>query len=157
MRCIPFLLFAYIVYYGLPSMGVRLDSWSSGLVALIVYHTAYMAEILAAAWRALPREPIEAGRAFGFSGMNLVLRIIVPPLALSSAPVLGNQLIQIVKDTAFLTVIALPELTHAATAIQSNYYVPFASFVTAMLMYWVLCLIVEAGVSGVGRMAQARR
>jgi polar amino acid transport system permease protein len=42
-RCTPFLLFAYIIYYGLPSIGVRFDNWSAGAVALIVYHTAYMA------------------------------------------------------------------------------------------------------------------
>jgi len=76
---------------------------------------------------------------------------------LASAPVVGNQVIQIVKDSAFLTIIALPELTHAASSIQSRHYVPFAAFITAVLLYWALCLVVEAGVSTVGRMAQARR
>src|SRR5271170_2582546 len=46
MRCVPFLLFAYIIYYGLPSIGLRFSNWSSGLVALIVYNTAYMAELV---------------------------------------------------------------------------------------------------------------
>jgi polar amino acid transport system permease protein len=156
-RCTPFLLFAYFIYYGLPSIGVRFDNWGSGLAALIVYHTAYMAEILGGAWLALPREPIEAGHAFGYSGLRLLQRIVLPPLALNSAPVIGNQVIQIIKDSAFLTIIALPELTHAASAIQSQYYVPFAAFITAMLLYWALCLVVEACVSAVGRMAEARR
>jgi polar amino acid transport system permease protein len=66
MRCVPFLLFAYIVYYGFPSFGVRLDNWTSGLAALTIYNAAYMAEILRGAWAAQPREPIEAGVAFGF-------------------------------------------------------------------------------------------
>src|SRR6266850_786222 len=65
MRCIPFLLFAYIVYYGLPSFGIRLDNWTSGLAALTMYNAAYMAEILRGAWVVQPREPIEAGIAFG--------------------------------------------------------------------------------------------
>jgi polar amino acid transport system permease protein len=157
MRCVPFLLFAYIVYYGLPSLGLRLDNWSSGLAALIVYNTAYMAEILRGAWQAQPREPIEAGIAFGFPEARLFRRIILPPLLLSAAPVIGNQMIQIIKDSAFLTIIALPELTHAASSIQSRHYVPFAAFITAVLLYWGLCLIVEAGVSAVGRRAEARR
>ena len=157
MRCIPFLLFAYIVYYGLPSLGLRLDNWSSGLAALIVYNTAYMAEILRGAWQAQPREPIEAGIAFGFPEAKLFRRIILPPLLLTAGPVLGNQMIQIIKDSAFLTIIALPELTHAASSIQSRHYVPFAAFITAVLLYWGLCLIVEAGVSAVGRLAEARR
>jgi len=157
MRCIPFLLFAYIVYYGLPSLGINFDNWSAGLAALILYNTAYMAEILRGAWTAMPREPIEAGAAFGFAGGRLFRRIILPGLVLSAGPVVGNQLIQIIKDSAFLTIIALPELTHAASSIQSRHYVPFAAFITAVLLYWGLCLIVEAGVSAVGRLAEARR
>jgi polar amino acid transport system permease protein len=157
MRCVPFLLFAYIVYYGLPSLGLRFDNWTSGLVALIVYNTAYMAEILRGAWVAQPREPIEAGVAFGFSDVRLFRRIILPPLLLMAGPVIGNQTIQIIKDSAFLTIIALPELTHAASSIQSRRYVPFAAFITAVLLYWGLCLIVEAGVSAIGRRAEARR
>jgi polar amino acid transport system permease protein len=157
MRCVPFLLFAYIVYYGLPSLGLRLDNWSSGLAALIIYNTAYMAEILRGAWQAQPKEPIEAGVAFGFSEVRLFRRIILPPLLLSAGPVIGNQMIQIIKDSAFLTIIALPELTHAASSIQSRHYVPFAAFITAVFLYWGLCLVIEAGVGSIGRLAEARR
>lgn len=157
MRCTPFLLFAYIVYYGLPSLGLRFDNWQAGLAALTVYHTAYMGEVLRAAWMAQPRAPIEAGQAFGYSGLRLFRRIVFPPLALASAPVIGNQVIQVIKDSAFLTIIALPELTHAASSIQSRHYVPFAAFISAVLLYWALCLVIEAGVSSVGRMAEARR
>ena len=157
MRCTPFLLFAYIVYYGLPSLGLRLDNWDAGLAALTLYHTAYLGELLHAAWVAQPRAAIEAGQACGFTGLGLYRRIVLPPLLLACAPVLGNQLIQVVKDTAFLTIIALPELTHAASSIQSRHYVPFAAFLSAVLLYWALCLVVEAGVAGAGRLAEARR
>jgi polar amino acid transport system permease protein len=137
MRCVPFLLFAYIVYYGLPSLGLNLDNWSAGL--------------------AQPVDPIDAGYAFGFSGLGHFRRIVLPPLLLSAAPVVGNQIIQIVKDSAFLTVIALPELTHAASSIQSRHYIPFAAFITAVLLYWTLCLVIEACVASIGRRAEARR
>ena len=157
MRCVPFLLFAYIVYYGLPSLGLRLDNWSSGLAALTIYNAAYMAEILRGAWAAQPREPIEAGIAFGFSNMALFRRIVLPPLLLAAGPVIGNQMIQIIKDSAFLTIIALPELTHAAASIQSRHYVPFAAFITAVFLYWGLCLVIEAGVSSIDRLAAVRR
>jgi polar amino acid transport system permease protein len=157
MRCVPFLLFAYIVYYGLPSLGLRLDNWSSGLAALTIYNAAYMAEIMRGAWTAQPREPIEAGIAFGFPEFRLFRRIILPPLLLAAGPVIGNQMIQIVKDSAFLTIIALPELTHAASSIQSRHYVPFAAFITAVFLYWGLCLVIEAAVTSIGRVAEARR
>jgi polar amino acid transport system permease protein len=157
LRCIPFLLFAYIVYYGFPSLGINLDNWRAGLAALTIYNTAYMAEILRGAWTAQPREPIDAGYAFGFTGLRHFRRIVLPPLLLSAAPMVGNQIIQVIKDSAFLTVIALPELTHAASSIQSRHYIPFAAFITAVLLYWLLCLTVEAGVASIGRLAEARR
>ena len=157
LRCTPFLLFAYIVYYGLPSIGLRFDNWGAGLAALTVYHTAYMAEILRGTWAAQPRAPFEAGLAFGFTGLRMFRRIVLPPLVLSAGPVVGNQVIQIIKDSAFLTIIALPELTHAASSIQSRHYIPFAAFIAAVLLYWALCLVVETGVAGIGRLAEARR
>ena len=157
LRCVPFLLLAYLVYYGLPSLGLDLDNWTTGLGAIALYNTAYMAEILRSAWTRLPREMIEAATAFGFHGPALYLRIIMPPLFLSAAPTLGNQLIQIIKDTAFLTIIAVPELTHAASSIQSQYFVPFAAFIAAVLLYWLLCLIVEGGVYTAQRLAEVRR
>jgi polar amino acid transport system permease protein len=157
MRCVPFLLFAYFFYYGLPSLGVRLSNWSSGLLALIIYHMAYMAELLRGAWRQLPAETIEAGRAYGFHGLALFRRIILPPVTFAALPTLGNQVIQIVKDSAFLTIIAVTELTHAATAIQATYFVPFASFVAAIFLYWIMCLAVEAMVSFAGARAEAWR
>ena len=105
----------------------------------------------------MPREPIEAGVAFGFSELAPVSPHHSAAAAAVGGPVIGNQLIQIIKDSAFLTIIALPELTHAASSIQSRYYVPFAAFITAVALYWGLCLIVEAGVNVLRRLADARR
>ena len=157
MRCVPFLLLAYIIYYGLPTLGIRFNNWSAGLCALVVYNASYMAEILRGAWANLPREHIDAGQAFGFTGWRLYRRIILPPILMACVPVLGNQIIQIIKDSAFLTIIAVPELTHEASAIQSMYYVPFAAFLSAVLLYWVLCRIVETLVGLIERRAEKRR
>ena len=157
MRCVPFLLFAYMVYYGLPSLGVRWDSWTCGLVALILYNSAYMAELLRGAWRGLPAEMLEAGHAFGFHGAGFVRRIVLPPAIFAAIPMLGNQVIQIIKDSAFLTIITVNELTHAATVLQAKYFMPFASFVSALLLYWILCVGVERLVGLVGARAELRR
>ena len=157
MRCVPFLLFAYFIYFGLPAIGLRMDNWISGLIALILYNVAYMAELLRASWRSLPADTIEAGHAFGFHGLGLFLRIILPPVTLAAVPMIGNQTIQIIKDSAFLTIIAVAELTHAATSIQTTYFVPFASFITAIALYWMLCMVIETGVAFAGRLAEARR
>ena len=157
MRCVPFMLFCYLIYYGLPSFGIVIGNLTAGIVALTLYNAAYIAELLRGGYVALPRDGIEAGHAFGFHGRRLLLRIILPPVLLASVPMLGNQMIQIIKDSSFLIIITVQELTFAANEIQATYYVPFASFVCAMLLYWILCLAVEGGVRAVLRVAEARR
>lgn len=148
-RAIPFLMLAYFVYYGLPSLGVTLDSWTTAVVTIVVYNTAYMAEILRAEWKSLSIGQIEAGRAYGFSGWQLLRRIILPQVMLSSVPVLGNQFIQVIKDSAFLSIITIRELTFVARSVQSTYYIPFESFFVAAILYWLLCLAVELSVKQV--------
>jgi polar amino acid transport system permease protein len=157
MRCVPFLLFVYLVYFGLPSAGLRLDSWTSGLLALVVYNAAYMAEILRGTWAALPRDSLEAGQIFGFTGLPFFRRIVLPQVVVIAAPVIGNQVIQIIKDTAFLMIVAVPELTQSVSSIQAAYYVPFSAFLVAAGLYWVLCAIVESAVGVVGRHPAAIR
>lgn len=157
MRCIPFLLFAYVIYYGLPSLGLRLNSWYAGLTALVLYNTAYMAEAFRGGRRALSLDIVEAGTAFGFRRFSLARYVVFPPIIFQALPIIGNQIIQIVKDSSFLAIITIPELTHTANAIQSNYYIPFASFAVAVLLYWLLTLAIEAITTVFGRMAEVRR
>lgn len=157
MRCVPFLLFAYVLYFGLPSFGLRLSGWAAGVCALVIYHAAYFAEILRGVWKQLPRELFEAASAYGFSGWTMTRRLLLPSLLYRSIPLLGNQLVQVLKDTALLTVIAVAELTHEITAIQVTHFIPLAAYVTAVLLYWVLCVTIELAAGGLERMAQVRR
>jgi len=157
IRAVPFMLLCYLLYYGLPSTGITLDNMTAGITALAIYNAAYVAELLRGAWKAQPPEADEAARAFGFHGWRLLVRIILPPVLLDAVPMLGNQMIQVIKDSAFLVIITVQELTYAANEIQATYYVPFASFVCAILFYWILCLGVEGGVRGLLRVAEVRR
>jgi polar amino acid transport system permease protein len=138
-RCIPFLLLAYIVYFALPAVGIVLDKWTAALTTLIFYNTAYMAEILRAGWISIPPEQSQTARAFGYSGFLLLRRIMLPQVLIAVGPVIGNQLIQLIKDSAFLFIITVPELTFAANFVQSYYFIPFESFLVSTLLYWILC------------------
>ncbi len=157
MRCVPFLLFLYLISYGLPAWGIVLDNLVAGVLALTLYNAAYFAELLRGAWAQLPPEQIEAGVSFGLHGVTLLRRVILPPLVFAAIPMLGNQVIQIIKDSAFLVIITVRELTYAVNEIQSTFYVPLASFVCAALLYWVLCLGVETGVRAMLRRAELVR
>ena len=138
-RCIPFLLLTYIVYFALPAVGIVLDKWTAALSTLTLYNTAYMAEILRSGWMSIPPGPIEAARAYGYGGLLLVRRIMLPQVLIAIGPVIGNQLIQLIKDSAFLSIITVPELTFAANYVQSYYFIPFESFLVSTLLYWILC------------------
>jgi polar amino acid transport system permease protein len=157
VRSVPFLLLAYMVYYCLPAIGIRLSSWQAALITLIVYNTAYFAEILRGAWSHLPPQQEEGGRAFGFTGVNLFMYIIGPQLFIAAGPVLGNQMIQVIKDSAFLMVITIPELTFRANQVQSILFVPFETFIIAGCLYWILCNGVEWMVRRLDRVAEMRR
>ena len=157
MRCTPFLLFVYVIYFALPNIGIRIDNWWTGAIALVLYNTAYFAELMRGAWSDLPPALVEAGRAYGFTGLGLLRRIVMPPVLISAMPLIGNQLVQIVKDSAFLTVIAVAELTHEANSIQSTYFIPFASVVAAVALYWAICLAIEGVTGQLSRIAEERR
>ena len=157
MRCVPFLLFAYIVYYGLPSFGIRFTNWTAGLVALTLYNTAYMAELLRGAWAGAAARD-DRGRP----RLRLCRAQPVPPHRaaagdLRGVPMIGNQLIQIIKDSAFLTIIAVPELTHEASSIQATYFVPFAAFIPRCCSIGGCAWWSRRRSPAVGRMAEARR
>jgi polar amino acid transport system permease protein len=156
MRMLPFLMYAYILYYGLPSVGIRLDAWTAGFIALITYHAAYFAEILRGTWATLPSGQAEAARAHGFRSFGMYRRIILPQLVLRAGPVLGNQLIICLKDTAFLSIITVRELTAAASSVQSLYFIPFEAFVVAIALYWLTSMLIEVAVARVGVMAEER-
>ena len=156
MRVLPFLMYAYILYYGLPSLGISLDAWTAGFTALITYHAAYFAEILRGTWATLSAGQAEAARAHGFLPFTMYRRIILPQLVLRSAPVLGNQLIICLKDTAFLMIITVRELTATASAVQSQYFIPFEAFIVAIGLYWVTSILIELLVSRIGLVAEGR-
>jgi len=156
LRMTPFLVYMYLLYYGLPDIGIRLDAWGVGVAALASYHACYFAEILRGARAALPQGQMEAARAHGYGTWGMYWRILLPQMVLRCGPLFGNQLVGCLKDTAFLSIVTVFELTAAANDIQAVYFVPMPAFITAIALYWLLSLGVEALVRGIGRYAQTR-
>jgi polar amino acid transport system permease protein len=154
LRCVPFLLLAYLIYYGLPEFGLRIGSWSAGLVSLTLYNAAYLVEIFRAAFLAIPKDDREAAAAFGFSRGQLYRRIVLPQVAIKAAPVIGNQMITATRDSAFLMIITVQELTFSANFVSANHFIPFAPFAVAVGLYLLMAMAVEWGVR---RMTVVRR
>ena len=143
MRAIPFLILAYLLYYGLPEVGISMDAWSAGLVALMIYNGAYFFEILRSQRRVFSAGYIEAAVAQGFSRYQIYRRIILPNIVSSALPLLGNQLIICLKDTAFLSIITVQEITAAANSVQATWFIPFNAFIVAIALYWAISILLE--------------
>lgn len=143
MRAIPFLILAYLLYYGLPELGVSMEAWGAGLLALVIYHGAYFFEILRSQRRIFSAGYIEAAVSQGFSRYKIFRRIVLPNIFSSSLPLLGNQLIICLKDTAFLSIITVQEITAAANGVQSTYFIPFNAFIVAIGLYWAISILLE--------------
>jgi polar amino acid transport system permease protein len=152
MRCVPFLLLAYVVYYGLPALGCRLDAFDAGLLSLTVYHAAYFVEIMRSAALSIPHETLVAADAFGFTRAKRYRRIVFPQLLQVAAPVMVNQAVMVIKDSALLMVITVQEITFAANFVSANQFSPFAPFLLAMLLYWLMSLVTDQLLGRLGRL-----
>lgn len=156
MRMVPFLVLVYLIYYGLPQYGIRLDAWTAGAISLAVYHGAYFAEILRGSRLTLPTGQIESAKAHGFRPWPMYLHVILPQLLYRSRPLIGNQMIYALKDTSFLSIITVQELTAAANTVQSSYFIPTKAFVITIAFYIVLSVIMDVYLRRVGARGEQR-
>lgn len=156
LRTLPFLIVLYILYYGLPQVGIRMSAWTAGLIALSAYHAAYYAEILRGARAALPQGQVESAKAHGFTPFRLFYRILLPQMVLRSGPLFGNQLVGCLKDTAFLSVVTIYELTAAANDLQQVHFIPMPAFIVVICLYWSVSLLIEKFLRSMGGFAKLR-
>ncbi|MCE0492767.1 amino acid ABC transporter permease [Vibrio salinus] len=151
MRTIPFLILAYLLYYGLPQMGIRMEAETAGFISLILYHGAYFCEILRGQRLVMSKGLTEAAEALGFRQHQVYKDVVLPNIIMSSLPLLGNQLIICLKDTAFLCIITVQEVTASANSIQATYFIPFKAFLVAIVLYWIIGLIIENSIRLLGQ------
>lgn len=150
VRCIPFLLLAYVAYYGLPELGLRMDAFWVGVLSLVVYHTAYFVEIFRSAARSIPEDSLIAADAFGFNRYQRYRRIVLAQLFSIASPVMANQAVVVIKDSALLMIITVQEITFAANFVSANQFSPFAPFLFAMLLYWLMSLLTDRLIGRMG-------
>ncbi len=111
LRGTPLLLQLYIIYYGLPNIGIRLDAFTAAVLGLGMNYAAYESEIYRAGLLAVPRSQVEGGAALGMSPFMLVRCILVPQSIRIVLPPVTNDFIALFKDTSLVSIIAIVELT----------------------------------------------
>lgn len=152
IRGTPFLVQLFVLYYGGPLLGLRLDALPAGILGLSVYGSPYFAEIFRAGYLSVPVGQIEAARAIGMSEPTIVRRILLPLSLVSALPALVNFSIILTKETVILSVITVPELMYSVQRMSTETFRYLeANFILA-LFFW---LLVET-ISRAGRWLETR-
>ncbi|WP_439552928.1 amino acid ABC transporter permease [Falsiroseomonas sp.] len=138
VRGTPFLVQCFLLYFGGPFVGIDLSPVVAGLVALSVYGAAYFSEVFRAGFMAVPPGQLEAARMLGLSRPQTVLRIMLPVMALAVLPSLVNLAVILIKETAVLSIITVPELTFRVQGVGSATFAFAETALVLALVYWGL-------------------
>jgi len=147
IRGTPLLVQLFVIFYGLPSVGVTIDPWPSAIIAFSANVGGYAAEVIRAAIQSVPKGQWEAAHMIGMSNRLALRRIILPQAARVSVPPLSNTFISLVKDTSLASLILVTELFREAQQIAAFSGEFMTLYVEAALIYWVVCLFLSSGQS----------
>ncbi len=141
IRGTPLLMVVFWFYFLAPVVfGYALPEAESALIALIVFTSAYIAEIVRAGVEALPKGQMEAARGTGLSHFQAMTHIILPQALFNMIPSFVNQFVSLTKDTSLAFIIGVNELTKAATQVNNRTLTaPTEIFITIAVLYFVIC------------------
>lgn len=151
IRGTPLLVQLFVIFYGLPSIGLVIDPWPSAIVAFSLNVGGYAAEVIRAAILSVPKGQWEAGFTIGMSRATTLRRIILPQATRVSVPPLSNTFISLVKDTSLASLILVTELFRVAQQISAFSQQFMLIYLEAALVYWLFCLVLSSGQSALER------
>ncbi len=149
----PLLMQLFMIYFGLPILGLDIDAWAVALIGLTLSASAYLGDIWRGAIAAIPIGQWEASRALGLRGMQ-ILRLVILPQALhvALAPTIGFLGVM-VKSTALCSIIGFPELLRTGNLLSTATFQPLLIYAIVALIYMMLCWPLNA----LGRFVEQRR
>lgn len=143
IRGTPALVQVFIVYFGLPQMGLKLSPFTAGVLALGFNSGAYVAEIIRSGLSAIPRGQLESALALGMSRTDAMRRIILPQVIRIILPSITNEAISTLKNTSLLSTITVVELTLYAQMIIATTFRPFEFYIATAVIYLALTTVLS--------------
>lgn len=140
-RNLPFIVILYIFFYGLPSIGIRLPETTVGIVALSLFASSYLSEVIRGAILSVPSGQLEAARAVGMSYFLGMKDIVAPQTFRFLLPPFTSTGISTIKETSVLSVVTVGEITYQGLIVQGNTFAPFEVFITTAAIYWAMTAI----------------
>ncbi|MFK0164835.1 amino acid ABC transporter permease [Rhizobium sp. NPDC090279] len=138
IRGTPLLVQLFVIFYGLPSLGILLDAFPAAVIGFTLSVGAYTSEIIRAVISSVPKGQWEAAYSIGMNWRQAMSRTILPQAARVAVPPLSNTFISLVKDTSLAAAITVPELFQAAQRIVATTYEPLILYIEAAIIYLVL-------------------
>jgi polar amino acid transport system permease protein len=142
----PLLLQLFLVYFGLVQIGIDLNAFVAGVIALSLHFAVYNSDIIRASIVAVDPGQTEAARSLGLSSSQALRKIIVPQAVANVTPALGNMMIALLKESALVSVIGVMELTLSAQRAISDSFRPFEFYIAAAAIYYIVNLGLEQAV-----------
>jgi L-cystine transport system permease protein len=143
IRGTPLLVQLFIIFYGLPTIGIIIDSYIAAVIGFSLSVGAYASEIIRAAILSIAKGQWEAGYSIGMSYSQVLRRIILPQASRVSLPPLSNSFISLVKDTSLASLVLVSEMFRKAQEIAASNYEFLLVYSEAALIYWVICFILS--------------
>lgn len=143
IRGTPLLVQLYIIFYGLPALGLRVDPFWTAVVAFSFCEGAYMSETLRGSLEAVPNGQTEAGYCVGMNFVQIMWHIVLPQAFRTAFPALGNSLISLVKDTSLAANITVVEMLMTTQRIAGTTYVFLPLYITVAIVYLIFCTVIS--------------
>jgi polar amino acid transport system permease protein len=140
IRNTPFLIQLFFIFFGMPSLGVRLTALQAAILAMTINLTAYSIEILRAGIQSVSPGQREAGLALGISSVAVFIYVILPQAVANVYPALVSQIVITMLESAVVSQIAVVDLTHVADFIQSRTYRAFETYFAITLIYLLMAI-----------------
>ncbi|GIN62434.1 cysteine ABC transporter permease [Robertmurraya siralis] len=145
IRGTPLLVQLFIIFYGLPTIGVIIAPLPSAIIGFSLNIGAYASEIIRAAILSIPKGQWEAAYSIGMSYSQAMRRVVLPQAARVSVPPLSNTFISLIKDTSLASLILVTEMFRRAQEIAATNYEFLLLYSEAALLYWIICFILSIG------------
>ena len=142
IRGTPLLVQLYLIFYGLPALGIRVDSFWAAVVAFSFCEGAYMSETLRGSLEAVPQGQTEAGYCVGMNFPQIMWHIVLPQAFRTAFPALSNSLISLVKDTSLAANITVVEMLMTTQRIAGRTYQFMALYMTVAVVYLFFCTVI---------------
>lgn len=141
IRGTPVLVQLFVVFYGLPNLGILIDPFPAAVLVFSINEGAYCAETIRAALESVPRGQMEAGECVAMSYLQIIWRIILPQALRTAFPTLSNSLIGMVKDTSLAANITVAEMFMQTQRIVARTYEPLVLYIEVGIIYLIFCTV----------------